>query len=183
MLELKNITKVYPADSGDVVALQDVSLQFRKSEFISILGPSGCGKTTLLNIIGGLDQYTDGDLVINGRSTKHFKDRDWDAYRNHSVGFVFQSYNLIPHQTVLANVELALTLSGVSKAERKRRAREALEKVGLADQLRKRPISFPADRCSVWPLPGLLSMTRISFWPTSPPVRWILRPAFRLWRF
>ena len=139
MLELKNITKVYPADSGDVVALQDVSLQFRKSEFISILGPSGCGKTTLLNIIGGLDQYTDGDLVINGRSTKHFKDRDWDAYRNHSVGFVFQSYNLIPHQTVLANVELALTLSGVSKAERKRRAREALEKVGLADQLRKRP--------------------------------------------
>ena len=139
MLELKNITKVYPADSGDVVALQDVSLQFRKNEFISILGPSGCGKTTLLNIIGGLDQYTDGDLVINGRSTKHFKDRDWDAYRNHSVGFVFQSYNLIPHQTVLANVELALTLSGVSKAERKRRAREALEKVGLADQLRKRP--------------------------------------------
>ena len=139
MLELKNITKVYPADSGDVVALQDVSLQFRKSEFVSILGPSGCGKTTLLNIIGGLDQYTEGDLVINGRSTKHFKDRDWDAYRNHSVGFVFQSYNLIPHQTVLANVELALTLSGVSKAERRRRSKEALEKVGLGDQLRKRP--------------------------------------------
>ena len=101
MLELKNITKIYPADSGDVVALNDVSLQFRKSEFVSILGPSGCGKTTMLNIVGGLDQYTDGDLVINGRSTKNFKDRDWDSYRNHSVGFVFQSYNLIPHQTVL----------------------------------------------------------------------------------
>ena len=139
MLELKHITKVYPADSGDVVALKNVSLQFRKSEFVSILGPSGCGKTTLLNIIGGLDQYTDGDLVINDRSTKHYKDRDWDSYRNHSVGFVFQSYNLIPHQTVLANVELALTLSGVSKAERKRRAKEALVRVGLGDQLRKRP--------------------------------------------
>ena len=139
MLELKNITKIYPADSGDVVALHDVNLQFRKSEFVSVLGPSGCGKTTLLNIIGGLDQYSSGDLVINGRSTKHFKDRDWDAYRNHSVGFVFQSYNLIPHQSVLANVELALTLSGVSKAERKRRAKEALERVGLGDQLRKKP--------------------------------------------
>ena len=139
MLELKNITKIYPAGSGDVVALRDVSLQFRKSEFVSILGPSGCGKTTLLNIVGGLDQYSDGDLVINGRSTKHFKDRDWDAYRNHSVGFVFQSYNLIPHQSVLANVELALTLSGVSKAERRRRAKEALERVGLGDQLRKKP--------------------------------------------
>ena len=139
MLELKNITKIYPADSGDVVALQDVSLQFRKSEFVSVLGQSGCGKTTLLNIIGGLDQYTEGDLVINGRSTKHFKDRDWDSYRNHSVGFVFQSYNLIPHQSVLANVELALTLSGVSRAERRRKAKEALERVGLADQLRKKP--------------------------------------------
>jgi len=139
MLELKNITKIYPADSGDVTALKAVSLQFRKSEFVSILGPSGCGKTTLLNIVGGLDQYTEGDLVINGRSTKNFKDRDWDSYRNHSVGFVFQSYNLIPHQNVLSNVELALTLSGVSKAERRKRAREALEKVGLGDQLRKKP--------------------------------------------
>ena len=116
-----------------------VSLQFRESEFVSILGPSGCGKTTLLNIIGGLDQYTSGDLVINGRSTKDYKDRDWDAYRNHSIGFVFQSYNLIPHQTVLQNVELALTLSGVSKAERRRRAKEALERVGLGSQLKKRP--------------------------------------------
>ena len=139
MLELKNITKEYPAGGGVVNALRGVSLQFRKSEFVAILGPSGCGKTTMLNIIGGLDQYTDGDLVINGTSTKNFKDRDWDAYRNYSIGFVFQSYNLIPHQTVLQNVELALTLSGVSKQERRQRAREALEKVGLGDQLHKRP--------------------------------------------
>ena len=115
MLELKNIKKDYAAGSNTVHALKGISLQFRKNEFVSILGPSGCGKTTLLNIIGGLDQYTEGDLLINGRSTKNFKDRDWDAYRNHSIGFVFQSYNLIPHQSVLQNVELALTLSGVSK--------------------------------------------------------------------
>lgn len=139
MLELKNIVKEYPAGGQPVEALKGVSLQFRESEFVSILGPSGCGKTTLLNIIGGLDQYTSGDLVINGRSTKDYKDRDWDAYRNHSIGFVFQSYNLIPHQTVLQNVELALTLSGVSKAERRRRAKEALERVGLGSQLKKRP--------------------------------------------
>ena len=139
MLELKNIFKDYPAGSGIVHALRGVDLQFRESEFVAILGPSGCGKTTLLNIIGGLDQYTQGDLVINGRSTKDFKDRDWDSYRNHSVGFVFQSYNLIPHQTVLQNVEIALTLSGVSKHERKKRAIQALEDVGLGDQLRKRP--------------------------------------------
>ena len=139
MLELKNITKEYPAGDGKVEALKGIDLQFRSSEFVSILGPSGCGKTTMLNIIGGLDQYTTGDLIINGRSTKHFKDRDWDAYRNHSVGFVFQSYNLIPHQTVLQNVELALTLSGVSKHERRKRAKEALEQVGLSDQLNKRP--------------------------------------------
>ena len=139
MLELKNIVKEYPAGGQPVEALKGVSLQFRESEFVSILGPSGCGKTTLLNIIGGLDQYTSGDLVINGRSTKDYKDRDWYAYRNHSVGFVFQSYNLIPHQTVLQNVELALTLSGVSKAERRRRAKEALERVGLGSQLKKRP--------------------------------------------
>ena len=139
MLELKHITKVYPAGGENVRALKGVDMQFRKSEFVSVLGPSGCGKTTLLNIIGGLDQYTDGDLQINGRSTKDFKDRDWDAYRNHSVGFVFQSYNLIPHQTVLQNVELALTLSGVKKAERRRRAKEALIRVGLADQMKKKP--------------------------------------------
>lgn len=139
MLELKNIIKDYPAGDGVVHALKGVSLQFLENEFVSILGPSGCGKTTMLNIIGGLDQYTDGDLIINGRSTKDYKDRDWDAYRNHSIGFVFQSYNLIPHQSVLQNVELALTLSGVSKAERKKRAQEALEAVGLGNQLKKRP--------------------------------------------
>ena len=139
MLELKKIKKDYPAGDGVVEALKGISLKFRKSEFVSILGPSGCGKTTMLNIIGGLDQYTDGDLVINGRSTKDFKDRDWDAYRNHSIGFVFQSYNLIPHQSVLQNVELALTLSGVSKSERRKRAKQALEQVGLSTQLNKKP--------------------------------------------
>lgn len=139
MLELKSIKKDYPAGNDTVHALKGVSLQFRENEFVSILGPSGCGKTTMLNIIGGLDGYTDGDLVINGRSTKDFKDRDWDAYRNHSVGFVFQSYNLIPHQTVLQNVEIALSLSGVSKAERRSRAKKALEDVGLGNQLKKRP--------------------------------------------
>ena len=139
MLELKKIHKDYPAGSGVVHALAGIDLQFRESEFVSILGPSGCGKTTLLNIVGGLDQYTSGDLIIGGRSTKGFKDRDWDSYRNHSVGFVFQSYNLIPHQTVLQNVEIALTLSGVSKHERRARAVKALEDVGLSDQLRKRP--------------------------------------------
>lgn len=139
MLELKNIVKSYSAGDSAVMALKGVSLRFRKSEFVSILGPSGCGKTTMLNIIGGLDKYTDGDLVINGRSTKSYKDRDWDSYRNHSVGFVFQSYNLIPHQSVLQNVELALSLSGVSKHERRMRAIEALQKVGLGDQIKKKP--------------------------------------------
>ena len=139
MLILKDIHKDYPAGDMKVSALRGVSIAFRKSEFVSILGPSGCGKTTLLNIIGGLDQYTSGDLIIDGRSTKNFVDADWDAYRNHSIGFVFQSYNLIPHQTVLSNVELALTISGVSKAERRRRAKEALEKVGLGAEINKRP--------------------------------------------
>ena len=139
MLELKNIKKDYPAGDGIVHALKGIDLQFRTNEFVSILGQSGCGKTTLLNIIGGLDHYTSGDLIINGKSTKEFKDRDWDAYRNHTIGFVFQSYNLIPHQSVLQNVELALTLTGVSRAERKARAKEALEKVGLGNQLSKKP--------------------------------------------
>lgn len=139
MLELKEISKNYPSGGETVEALKGVSLQFRKQEFVSILGPSGCGKTTMLNIIGGLDQYTSGDLIINGKSTKDFKNRDWDAYRNHSIGFVFQSYNLIPHQSVLQNVELALTLSGVSKGERRRRAAEALEQVGLGSQMKKKP--------------------------------------------
>ena len=139
MLKLKGIKKDYLTGDQKVEALKGIDLEFRSNEFVSILGQSGCGKTTLLNIIGGLDKYTEGDLFINGTSTKNYKDRDWDNYRNHSVGFVFQSYNLIPHQTVLQNVELALTLSGVSKAERRRRAKEALAKVGLENQLKKKP--------------------------------------------
>ena len=139
MLKLRSIVKDYQAGDATVHALRGVSLNFRESEFVAILGHSGCGKTTLLNIIGGLDHYTKGDLIIGGRSTKDFSDADWDSYRNHSVGFVFQSYNLIPHQTVLSNVELALTLSGVSKSERRERAKKALESVGLGDQLDKKP--------------------------------------------
>lgn len=139
MLELNDIKKDYVSGSTTVSALKGINLRFRDCEFVSILGQSGCGKTTMLNIIGGLDKYTSGDLKINGVSTKNYKDRDWDFYRNNSIGFVFQSYNLIPHQTVLSNVELALTLSGVSKAERKKRAIEALEKVGLGEQIHKKP--------------------------------------------
>ena len=139
MLQLKDIVKEYGIGDNVVSALRGVSITFRENEFVAILGHSGCGKTTLLNIVGGLDHYTSGDLIINGVSTKEYKDRDWDAYRNHSIGFIFQSYNLIPHQTVLANVELALTISGVSKSERRKRAKEALEKVGLGDQLNKKP--------------------------------------------
>ncbi len=139
MLELKNITKDYISGDSTVQALKGISIEFRKSEFVSILGQSGCGKTTLLNIVGGLDRYTSGDLVINGKSTKKFKDKDWDAYRNYSVGFVFQNYNLIPHQTILSNVELALTISGVSREERKERAIKALEAVGLKEQIHKKP--------------------------------------------
>lgn len=139
MLRLENIKKDYITGDSKVEALKGITLQFRKSEFVSILGQSGCGKTTLLNIIGGLDRYTSGDLVINGKSTKEFKDRDWDSYRNHSAGFVFQTYNLIPHQSILANVELALTLSGVSKSERRKKAIKALEDVGLKEQINKKP--------------------------------------------
>ena len=140
MLKLQQITKTYDV-GGDlkVQALRGIDLEFRKSEFVSILGPSGCGKTTLLNIIGGLDRNTTGDLFISGKSTAHYGDREWDNYRNHSIGFVFQSYNLIPHMDVLANVELAPTISGVSKAERRIRSVEALKKVGLGDQLHKKP--------------------------------------------
>ena len=139
MLRLENIKKDYITGDSKVEALKGITLQFRKSEFVSILGQSGCGKTTLLNIIGGLDRYTSGDLVINGKTTKEFKDKDWDSYRNHSVGFVFQTYNLIPHQTILSNVELALTLSGVSKSDRRKKAIKALEDVGLGEQIHKKP--------------------------------------------
>ena len=139
MLQIKQVFKQYKTGTLVQTALNGVSLNLRDNEFVAILGPSGSGKTTLLNIIGGLDRYDSGDLIINGISTKKYKDRDWDSYRNHTVGFVFQSYNLIPHQTVLSNVELALTISGVSRAERRRRAAKALEQVGLGEQQHKKP--------------------------------------------
>ena len=147
MLKLKNVTKDYVTSSETVRALRGVSITFRDREFVSVLGPSGCGKTTLLNIIGGLDKYTSGDLIINERSTKSYKDRDWDVYRNHRVGFIFQSYNLIPHQTVLGNVELALTIAGISKEERTERAKRALDRVGLSEQYYKRPNQLSGGQC------------------------------------
>ena len=147
MLELKNIKKDYVTSSETVHALRGVSVTFRDREFVSILGPSGCGKTTLLNIVGGLDHYTSGDLVINGRSTESYKDRDWDVYRNHRVGFIFQSYNLIPHQTVLGNVELALTIAGIGKKERVERAKKALDRVGLQNQYYKKPNQLSGGQC------------------------------------
>lgn len=147
MLEIVNIKKDYVMKDETVNALKGVNICFRKNEFVSILGPSGCGKTTLLNIIGGLDRYTDGDLIIEGKSTKQFKDRDWDTYRNHSIGFVFQSYNLIPHQTALKNVELALSIGGISRKERRQRALDALEKVGLSEQINKKPNQMSGGQC------------------------------------
>ena len=139
MLQIRDICKEYRTGSLVQKALDKVSLNLRDNEFVAILGPSGSGKTTLLNIIGGLDRYDSGDLIINGISTKKYRDRDWDSYRNHTIGFVFQSYNLIPHQTILANVELALTISGIGKSERRRRARQALAQVGLGEQVHKKP--------------------------------------------
>ena len=139
MIQIKNITKNYLSGENEVHALKNVSINFRNNEFVSILGPSGCGKTTMLNIIGGLDKYTSGDIVINGVSTKEYKDRDWDAYRNHYIGFIFQSYNLIAHLSILENVELALSIAGISKAEKRKRATKALKEVGLENQMKKRP--------------------------------------------
>lgn len=147
MLRLKDIVKKYYVADTEVNALKGINLSFRKNEFVSILGPSGCGKTTTLNIIGGLDKYTSGDLFINGISTKEFSDRDWDVYRNHRVGFIFQAYNLIPHQTILQNVELALTIAGISKEEREERARVVLDQVGLKGQYNKKPNQLSGGQC------------------------------------
>ena len=147
MLRLADVKKDYTVGDLTTHALRGVSLSFRKNEFVSVLGPSGCGKTTLLNIIGGLDRYSSGDVYINGRSTREFKDADWDVYRNHRVGFIFQSYNLIPHQTILGNVELALTIAGMSKAERVKRAKEALDKVGLEGLYNKKPNQLSGGQC------------------------------------
>ena len=151
MLRLKQIVKNYTAGDSTVHALRGITLDFRKQEFVAVLGPSGCGKTTLLNIIGGLDQYTSGDLLIKGRSTRQFRDRDWDSYRNHSIGFVFQSYNLIPHQTVLQNVELALTLSGVSAANAAPAPSARWSAWDWATSCARSRIRCPAARCSAWP--------------------------------
>ena len=170
MLRLTSITKDYKVADTTVRALNEITLSFRKNEFVSILGPSGCGKTTLLNIIGGLDKYTSGDVSINGVSTKRFRDSDWDVYRNHRVGFIFQSYNLIPHQTVLGNVELALTIAGVGSKERTERARKALDRVGLKGQYNKG-----------WPLPALWSTSPKFCLRTNPRARWIRPLPCRLW--
>lgn len=150
MIKLLGIKKVYRFDDRKTEALKGVSVEFRPAEFVCVLGPSGCGKTTLLNIIGGLDRYDDGNLFIGGKSTKDFSDEDWDTYRSKLVGFVFQSYNLIPHQTVIENVETALTISGVSGEERRKRAIDALVKVGLAEHLEKSPLNSRAGKCRGW---------------------------------
>ena len=181
MLQIQHIKKEYRTGTLVQKALDDVSLNLRDNEFVAILGPSGSGKTTLLNIIGGLDRYDSGDLIINGISTKKYKDRDWDSYRNHTIGFVFQSYNLIPHQTILANVELALTISGVSKEVRRKKAIAALEKVGLGKQLHKRPSQMSGGQMQRVASPALLSMIRKFCLPMSRPARSIPTPVFRSW--
>lgn len=163
MLQIQKISKKYVVGDMIQTALDEVVLNLRDNEFVAILGPSGSGKTTLLNIIGGLDRYDSGDLIINGISTKKYKDRDWDSYRNHTVGFVFQSYNLIPHQSVLANVELALTISGVSKTERKRRAIEALKRVGLENHINKKPNQMSGGQMQRVAIARLLLMIQIYY--------------------
>ena len=181
MLQIQHIKKEYRTGTLVQKALDDVSLNLRDNEFVAILGPSGSGKTTLLNIIGGLDRYDSGDLIINGISTKKYKDRDWDSYRNHTIGFVFQSYNLIPHQTVLANVELALTISGVSKEVRAKKQSRHLKRSVLENSSTSGRARCPAVRCSVSPSPALLSMTRKFCLPMSRPARSIPTPVFRSW--
>lgn len=182
MLKLTGVTKNYYVGDIIVGALRGIDIEFRKSEFVSILGPSGCGKTTMLNIIGGLDRYTSGDLTVNGVSTREYRDTDWDAYRNRRVGFVFQTYNLILHQTVLANVELAMTLSGVSKAERRKRAAEVLERVGLGDQLEKRPNQLSGGQMQRVAIARALTI-RKSFSQMNLPDPLIQRTACRLQKF
>ena len=186
MLQIQHIKKEYRTGSLVQKALDDVSLNLRDNEFVAILGPSGSGKTTLLNIIGGLDRYDSGDLIINGISTKKYKDRDWDSYRNHTIGFVFQSYNLIPHQTVLANVELALTISGVGKEERRKRAVDALEKVGLGQQLHKKPNQMSGGQMQRVAIAralirrSCLQMSRQGHWTVTPVCRsWIFLERWR----
>lgn len=181
MLQLRNIRKTYTTGDFTQVALNGVSLDLRDNEFVAILGPSGSGKTTLLNIVGGLDRYEDGDLIINGTSTKKYHDRDWDAYRNHTIGFVFQSYNLIPHQSVLANVELALTISGVSKRERRRRAKEALEKVGLAEHIHKRPNQLSGGQMQRVAIARALVNDPPLCWRMSLRARWTAKRVCRSW--
>ena len=184
MLQLQHIRKAYTTGGFTQTALDDVSVSFRDNEFVAILGPSGSGKTTLLNIIGGLDHYDSGNLIVDGISTESYKDRDWDAYRNNRIGFVFQSYNLIPHQTVLANVELALTLSGVSRDERRRRrAEEALAAVGLADHVNKKPSQLSGGQMQRVAIARALINDRKSCSPTSPPAPSTPRPACRSWTF
>ena len=180
MLQLRGIKKDYIMADTRVHALKGITLDFRDSEFVAILGHSGCGKTTLLNIVGGLDRFTAGDLLIDGRSTKNFRDADWDAYRNHTIGFVFQSYNLIPHQTVLSNVELALTISGVPASERRRRATEALEKVGLGDQLMKKPNQMSGGQMQRVAIARALVNRRFC-WRTSRRAPSTPRPPCRSW--
>ena len=178
MLELRDVRKSYTTANFTQVALDDVSIAFRDNEFVAILGPSGSGKTTLLNIVGGLDHYDSGNLIIDGIETSTYRDRDWDAYRNNRIGFVFQSYNLIPHQTILSNVELALTLSGISRADRRDRALAALEQVGLGDHVRKLPSQLSGGQMQrVAPS----STTRRSCSPTSRPEPSTPRPATRSW--
>ena len=183
MLQIKEISKEYKTGNLVQKALDHVSLNLRDNEFVAILGPSGSGKTTLLNIIGGLDRYDSGDLIINGISTKQYKDRDWDSYRNHTIGFVFQSYNLIPHQTVLANVELALTISGISGAERRERALDALDKVGLKEQAHKKPSQMSGGQMQRVAIAVHWSMTLRFFSQTNRPAHWIPKPVCRLWIF
>ena len=183
MLQIQHIKKEYRTGSLVQKALDDVSLNLRDNEFVAILGPSGSGKTTLLNIIGGLDRYDSGDLIINGISTKKYKDRDWDSYRNHTIGFVFQSYNLIPHQTVLANVELALTISGVGKEERRKRAVDALRRWVLGSSFIRSRTRCREGRCRESQLQERWSMIRRSCLQMSRPGHWTVTPVCRSWIF